>query len=82
MRAFIVTIVLGLSGCGGCTGGPAPVDTDGPVRLVEPEAEPGASTGSPAYREAYDRAAEEITIENARERLDTLNREIEEDLKR
>ena len=48
--------------------------------LEEPSAEPGEAAGAPAYREAYDRAKEEITIDNARERLDTLNREIEEDL--
>lgn len=77
--------LLGIAGCEGCGGSeaspPGPSDR-GPVTLKEPAAEPGDSAGNPAYQEAYNRAHEEITIENARERLNTLKREIEEDRKK
>ncbi len=85
MRTLTLLGLFLLAGCGGCgetPSSPAPTPDQGPVTLKEPSTEPGESTGSSAYREAYDRAHDEITIDNARERLDTLNREIEEDLKK
>ncbi|MEL6547211.1 MAG: hypothetical protein AAFQ82_21480 [Myxococcota bacterium] len=79
MRVLTCALFLTLTGCSGC-GDSSVRGSGGPVTLEEPSAEPGEAAGAPAYREAYDRAREEVTIDNARERLDTLNREIEEDL--
>ena len=79
MRIIACALILTLTGCSGC-GESSGGGGGGPVMIEEPSAEPGEAAGAPAYREAYDRAKEEITIDNARERLDTLNREIEEEL--
>jgi hypothetical protein len=79
MRIFLlVTLMVALAACGRCAeppGDPASgskpaVGGDGAVARDAPK--PGA-----VYKEAYERARSEVTADNARDRLEELERAID-----
>lgn len=78
-RLIVVgSVCLNLCACGGCERGGYSSET-GPVVVKTPESKDAEEQGGPAYLEAYEQAVNEISIDNARDKLEELNREIDED---
>lgn len=73
-----VSLLAVASGCGGCEHSGYESES-GPVVVKTPEAQDSEEGRNPAYLEAYEQATNEITIDNARDKLRELNREIDED---
>jgi hypothetical protein len=70
LRATLLAAAVALSGCD-CSGGEAPGGAAGVEMPPLPDDVP--QQGS-IYREAYDKAKKELTMDNARDRLDEIER--------
>jgi hypothetical protein len=82
MKAGILVLFLTLAGCGRCDGGdPAGAGTAQLPRLGGDATSAGLEVPMPGavYKEAYRRARGQVTAENARERLDELERTIDQE---
>jgi hypothetical protein len=78
MRALGVMLVLGLAGCGGCGDPPKTTRGGGPV-TVETLTPPGDVPQPKAiYREAFEEAKKEITLDNAEDQLEEIERQVAE----
>jgi hypothetical protein len=73
MRLFAAALVLSLAGCEGCREAPVEEQSDEIAMPPLPEEvpQPGA-----VYREAYDNAKKEITMDNAHDRLDDIEKQV------
>lgn len=78
-RLLTVLALLNLVACGGCGDDNRPGRAEGPVVVETPPQVSSEATESAAYREAYERAVKEVDADNAREQLDLLQKEIDED---
>lgn len=78
-RLLTVLALFNFMACGGCGDENRPGRSEGPVVVEAPPQVSSETAESAAYREAYERAVKEVDADNAREQLDLLQKEIDED---